>query len=218
MNKELLIIVPTRERKENARLLYDAHFKNSTISDLCFGIDDDDQTDYEIFEGVIYERSPRISMGNTLNSIANKYADSYKYLAFMGDDHRPRTKDWDVLLSEPLKNKIGISYGNDLLQGKNIPTAVVLSAEIVKCLGFMTPPELKHFFFDTYWKDLGEGLDRLHYMDNVIIEHMHPLNNKSEGDSTYGYAWSNLDYDTPVYDEYRVKKLNQDIEKVKSIL
>ena len=55
-------------------------------------------------------------------------------------------------------------------------------------------------------------------MDDVIIEHMHPLNNKSSGDETYGYAWSQLDHDTPVYDEYRVMQLKQDIEKIKSIL
>ena len=142
----------------------------------------------------------------------------YKYLSFMGDDHRPRTKGWDVFLTDPLKNKIGVSYGNDLLQGKNIPTAVVLSSEIVRELGFMVPPVLRHFFFDNYWKDLGTGIDRLHYMDDVIIEHMHPLNNKSSGDETYGYAWSQLDHDTPVYDEYRVMQLKQDIEKIKSIL
>jgi hypothetical protein len=216
--KDLLIIVPTRNRKENARLLYDAHFKNSYKSDLCFGIDDDDTTEYEIFDDVIYEVGPRISMGNTLNSIAKKYMNDYRYLSFMGDDHRPRTKEWDVFLTDPLKNKVGVSYGNDLLQGKNIPTAVVLSSEIVKELGFMVPPVLRHFFFDNYWKELGEGINRLHYMDDVIIEHMHPLNNKSSGDETYGYAWSQLDHDTPVYDEYRIMQLKQDIEKIKSIL
>ncbi len=218
MKKEMLIIVPTRNRKENARLLYDAHFKNSSISDLCFGIDDDDKTDYEVFSDVIYEVMPRVTMGNTLNAIANKYAKDYKYLCFMGDDHRPRTKSWDKILVQPLINNIGVSYGNDLLQGKNIPTAVVISSEIVKALGFMTPPELRHFYFDNFWKELGEGIESLHYFDEVIIEHMHPLNEKSSGDETYGYAWSQLDHDLPVYEKYRESKLKEDIDKVRGML
>jgi len=84
----------------------------------------------------MYEVNPRAMMNGTLNLIANKYADKYEYIAFMGDDHRPRTIGWDQKLVDSIADiNNGIAYGNDLFQGINLPTAVLLKSSIVKTLG-----------------------------------------------------------------------------------
>jgi hypothetical protein len=125
-------------------------------------------------------------MNGTLNALATKYADQYEYIAFMGDDHRPRTFAWDVLLTQLIENKkYGVAYGNDLFMGDKIPTAVLLKSEIVKKLGYMAPPVLIHLFLDNFWKALGENLESLVYSPDIIIEHMHYLIGKADADELY---------------------------------
>lgn len=215
--KELMIIVPSRGRPENVADLIKHVQEYSEISDICFGFDYDDDTHYEPVPGVKFHRLPRTRIGRTTNSLATMYANQYKYLAFMGDDHRPKTYGWDTKLVEPLKDKPGLSYGNDLLQGSNLATAVVMSSSIVSTLGFMVPKTLKHFYFDNFWMDIGRELGSLNYFDDVIIEHLHPLAKKSEVDNTYNEAWSVLDQDIEAYKVYLEEQFAQDLEKVKKL-
>jgi hypothetical protein len=182
---KVLLIVPTRGRPEKAQEFYDAYKDNSPITDLVFGLDDDD-VEYPRIPGVMYEVNPRAMMNGTLNLIAKKYADAYDYIAFMGDDHRIRTPEWDIRLVEAIKGvQHGIAYGNDLLQGENLPTAVLLNASIVRKLGFMAPVEMKHLYLDNFWRDMGKAIGSLRYLDDVVIEHMHYLNGKAVEDAGY---------------------------------
>jgi hypothetical protein len=186
MNKKVLVIVPTRGRPAKVQEFYDQFKATSIISDLIFGIDEDDDSVYPQFEDAKYEVGPRLRMNGTLNALATKYANDYEYIAFMGDDHRPRTPAWDIILTNGIADKkYGITYGNDLFMGEKIPTAVLLKSEIVKVLGFMAPPILIHLFLDNFWKFLGENLNSLVYNNDVIIEHMHYLIGKSDADELY---------------------------------
>jgi hypothetical protein len=104
----------------------------------------------------------------------------------MGDDHLPKTLQWDHFLSESIKSKgYGLAYGNDLFQSKNLATAVMMSTNIIKSFGFMAPPKLIHLFMDNFWMLLGLDLNAIWYFDDVIIEHLHFLNNKSKPDAGY---------------------------------
>jgi hypothetical protein len=185
MGNRVLVIVPSRGRPDKILDFYKSFKETSRISDLCIGLDDDD-IQYPIFDNVIYEVNPRLWMNGTLNLIANKYANDYDFIAFLGDDHRPRTHGWDYLLVKEIDGiKNGIAYGNDLLQGGNLPTAVLLDSNIVRTLGYMAPPTLVHLYLDNFWRDLGTALGTLVYKDDVIIEHMHYTVGKSAVDPQY---------------------------------
>lgn len=217
MKKSVLLIVPTRARPENSVDFYDSFKINSKITDLVFGLDDDD-VQYPRIEGVFYEVNPRLMMSGTLNLIANKYASQYDYLSFMGDDHRVRTLGWDIELVNSISNlKNGIAYGNDLLQGSNLPTAVLLDSNIVLKLGFMVPPKQKHLYLDNFWKDLGQELGTLRYSGSVIIEHMHFSNNKAPKDSSYEQTNSIEinNHDRELFEEYKKEQFYKDLEKLK---
>jgi hypothetical protein len=216
MNK-VLLIVPTRGRPTKSLEFYDEFKKNSTITDLVFGLDDDD-VEYPRIDGVMYEVNPRAMMNGTLNLIATKYADQYEYIAFMGDDHRPRTPGWDAELVNSIKDiKHGIAYGNDLLQGRSLPTAVLLKSSIVKTLGFMAPPAMKHLYLDNFWKDMGIELRSLFYRDDVIIEHLHPAAGKADNDSGYLEVNSSaiFEHDRLAYGNYMSTQMSNDIEILK---
>ena len=204
MAKDVLVIVPSRGRPDNLKDFYKSFEENSVISDLCIALDDDD-VEYPRIPGVIYEVNPRLRMNGTLNLVATKYADQYKYIAFLGDDHRPRTHGWDQLLVDSIKDlKSGIAYGNDLLRGQLLPTAVLMDAAIIRTLGYMAPPALVHMYLDNFWRDMGNEIGTLRYSPDVIVEHMHYTNNKSAADYTYLEAndKARLKLDSEAYNEY----------------
>ena len=181
-----LVILPTRSRPENAERCINALKEHSVMSDFCIAIDDDQADLYPRLDGVIYEVNPRLRMNGTLNLVANKYADKYETIYFLGDDHLVRTPNWDEYLAGAIATKgYGLAYGNDLLQGISLATAVMMSTNIIKAVGYMAPPKLVHLFMDNYWMSLGRKLGTLWYFDKVIIEHLHPVAGKVEWDEQY---------------------------------
>ena len=181
-----LVIIPARGRPDKAQLAFDALKEHSKISDFMIGLDEDDADNYPEIKGVIREVNPRLKMNGTLNLLATRYQYRYKTITFMGDDHLVRTDAWDEKLYEPIHNRgFGISYGNDLFQGENLPTQVMMSTNIIKVLGFMAPPKQIHLFMDNFWMLLGMDLNAIWYFDDVIIEHLHFLAGKSQADAGY---------------------------------
>jgi len=142
-------------------------------------------------------------------------------VGFMGDDHRPRTKGWDQLYLDALRELgTGIVYGNDLLQGERLATQVAMTTDIVRALGFMAPPVLRHMYVDNYWIDLGRMAGCLRYLPDVVVEHMHPLAGKAEW--TEGHirvnAEASYSADRIAYMRYRAEQgLSRDVAKVKAL-
>jgi hypothetical protein len=223
MKKTNLIIIPSRNRVANTERAIKAIKETASISDISIGLDADNHEIYPRFDGVIYEVNPQTEkrMNGTLNLLSTRYANMYETVYFMGDDHLPITKGWDERLYQPIKERgYGVSYGNDLYQGQNLPTAVMMSTNIIKSLGFMSPPEQIHMFLDNFWKAVGEKLKSIYYFDDVVIEHLHAYVGKSELDEMY-LSVNNEEVagnDGKKYHEYMYSKFDSDIAKLKSDL
>lgn len=210
-----LVILPSRSRPEKVAEAIELLKDNSTISDLCVAIDEDQSDLYPRIDDVIYEVNPRLRMNGTLNLVANKYADKYETIYFLGDDHHVRTKGWDELLYAPIKARgYGLAYGDDKLQGKNLATAVMMSTNIIRIIGYMAPPKLIHLYMDNFWMNLGQALNCLDYVPEAVIEHMHYLAGKSEQDAQYAEVNSSEMYQTDrdTYLQYVKDDLKYDLE------
>lgn len=215
---KILTIVPTRGRNQKCKDFAEQFFKTTNCSDLMFGLDDDDQHNYDRLPNIIYDVNPRLKMNGTLNLLATKHCKNYDYICFMGDDHRPMTNDWDILLYNTIKDKkYGIAYGNDLIKGQRLPTAVFMDSRIIQTLGFMAPPVLIHLYLDNFWKELGERLGTLVYSPDVILEHLHFIRGKSEKDAIYAEVNSKeiKNHDREHYIKYIETDFKQDLEKLK---
>ena len=230
----MLVIVPSRGRPDNIKALYEAFRETSTGSDtyLVVAVDEDDPKldEYLALADSPYppayactQVGPRLRLGGTLNktaafAIEHDLLGSHNLIGFMGDDHRPRTRGWDVEIMQA--HRVfgdGVVYGNDLIQGQNLPTAAFISTWIIRTLGYMVPPRLIHLYIDNAWKSIGEGMGRLTYLPDVIIEHMHPIAGKAEWDAGYNEANSadinQTDHDT--YDHWVATGLPMDIIKLR---
>jgi len=216
-----LIIIPSRDRVSNVERAISAIKETAVMSDIVIGLDDDNESIYPRIDGAVYEVNERLRMNGTLNLLAIKYVSNYQTITFMGDDHLPRTYGWDAKLYSFIEKRgYGVAYGNDLLAKKDLPTAVMMSSNIISTLGFMSPPEQIHMFLDNFWKAVGERLEAIAYFEDVIIEHMHAYVGKSELDEMY-LSVNNPEvgsHDGKKYGEYINTKFENDVAKLKKAL
>lgn len=222
--RDLLIITPTRGRPGPAQRLIDAVAATATqATDLIFAIDDDDDsyTGLRFPENrrIAIARGPRATCGQWTNRIAALHGEGYRALASFGDDHLPRTHGWDSVLLDAIdaSGGCGIAYGDDIGQGKNLPTAPVISTEIVAALGWMFLPTIVHFFADNAWLDLGREAGCLMYMPDVVIEHLHWTRSASPKDATYEDARGAWPADELAYRQWRHSGLPGDVAKIRAL-
>jgi hypothetical protein len=141
----------------------------------------------------------------------------------MGDDHRPRpaAMPWDARIRTCLSGGPGIVYGNDLLQGEAMATAVAMTSDIVETLSYMAPPALVHLCLDLCWIDWGKGMGRITYLDDMVIEHLHPAASKAEMDAGYEEVNSpeQVSSDSAAYYDYRDNGgLEADLVKLRKLV
>lgn len=196
MSEPLAVIVPTRGRPGNAARLTEAFRATHALDAVpVFVADHDDPSLPEYRRLLDAGDIPRLmvadlgggcGMTRPLNFAARRYAALYDAVGFMGDDHLPRTPHWDSAVLEHLDSlSPRIVYGNDLLQGAALPTAVFMQSRMVRAMEFMAPRQLRHLYVDNFWKELGERVGGLVYLPDVVIEHLHPAAGKADMDDRY---------------------------------
>ena len=231
MADDLLVIIPTRGRPQAIPEIIQAWDDTGATADVLFAVDTDDHelaaykkhaAAYKGDERVRFTFGKRRRLVGTLNAQAVKAAKTYRFLAFMGDDHRPRpaAMPWDARIRECLSGGPGIVYGNDLLQGEKMATAVAMTSDIVTTLGYMCPPAMVHLCVDLVWVAWGNAMQRITYLDDMVIEHLHPAAQKADMDS--GYEECNrpeqVASDSVAYHAYMQGEFKVDSDKLKALV
>lgn len=223
---DLTMYVPTKGRPDNAERLQEQFYRTARLtSRIVFIKSDNDQhlERYKNLDESILVSPVRPGFVNPLN--LGYLADRRKVysfaVGFMGDDHFPRTDGWDELfVNALLQMKTGFVYGNDGLQGQDVPTQIAMTANIPLTLGYMTLPSLWHLYADKFWLDLGLAIDRIKYLPEVYLEHMHPAVGKANSDPGYEFSGAfALDRrDHAVYQDYLKNDLDADAKKLLSMM
>lgn len=194
MTAPLAVIVPTRGRPGNAARLATAFRETDALNAVPVFVADPDDPELAAYRRLLDDGTiPRLmvldhsgGMRYALNYAATRYAELYEAVGFMGDDHLPRTVGWDDRVLEALDSlEPRVVYGNDLIQGPALPTAVFMQSRMINAMHMMAPAEMTHLYLDNFWKALGEELHGLVYLPDVIIEHLHPVAAKAEWDEGY---------------------------------
>lgn len=221
-------IVPSRGRPDKAAELIEAWEATTDDAFLMFVVDDDDPmlNQYLDLPAPTFQMAERRRLGATLNFVATAFADGQPevapdFIGFMGDDHRPRTPHWDTAYRDALTELgSGFVYGDDLLQSERLPTQCAMTSDIIRTLGYMVPPGLVHLCLDSFWLEMGTAINRIRYLPDVVVEHLHPAVGKSGWDQTYEEANSEetMTVDAQRWQEYLENEFMNDVAKVKAIL
>ncbi len=145
----------------------------------------------------------------------------YDYYQEVNDDHIYITPGWDIKLIETIKQNggFGFVWGDDGWGDKNdsgLPSAVVMSANMVKALGYFFLPTLKHTYCDNVLLDIGRETGTMFYNPEVVIEHRHCLYKKAPVDDNYKMVMSkeSMEYGKRTYELWAATQKAADIERV----
>lgn len=217
------LIVPTRNRVENATRLFHALQETCVDTDVFFVIGSEDPRlrDYLDQFAEYCLVFPQRGLVKALNFASRLLCYEYDYLSWMGDDHLPHTRGWDARYVAVLKSMpVGLVYGNDLLQGARIPTQVGMTSTIIRTLGYFAHPSFTHLCFDLAHLDLGNELGCITYLDDVVIEHIHPAAGKAPEDDGYRLANSSemVDRDTAAYSVWKQQILPEEVKALREVM
>ena len=229
MSADLAVIVPSRGRPKNiADLLLSWVDNTSDKAALVVAVDDDDPELDGYRDLGLMDRGPNFALvvqhkpGNmvvALNRTARTVAPRHFAVGFMGDDHRPRTPGWDLQVVEALKDLgTGVASGADGFRADHLPTWCAMTSNIIRALGYMAPPGLKHMYVDNAWESLGTALGAYRYLPDVLVEHMHPFAGKAPSDEGYARVNSAGVYarDEAAYVHWSLHELRPAVEAIKA--
>lgn len=187
---DCLVICPTRGRVKMAgQMLVSFERTSSEKTGLIFCLDEDDP-ELEKYKEMIgtmaaYVVLKRTTITALFNRIFWKYSDKVRFFSPSNDDFIYITNHWDKKLMKAVEQEFsgwGLAYGNDLLQGQNLPSTSVISTKLVKALGWLQLPTLTHLYGDQVWNHIGQGLERISFQHKVLIEHRHFIGGKEKKD------------------------------------
>ena len=198
---ELTIIVPTRSRPASPARVVEAWEATGAFeqgAQLLFVVDGDDPEYLAYCDALgalargnalgrvgwtsVVAWEPLVPKLNTAALCEATDSPGLFAIGFAGDDHLPRTRGWVRRYLEILREVgTGIVYCDDGYQHENIPTQWAMTADIVRVLGKMVPADVEHLYCDNAVRDLGLGAGCLHYLPDVLIEHMHPVARDAAG-------------------------------------
>ena len=194
----LAVVVPTKSRPQNVDPILQAWWVTGGFdaADLWFVYDYDDPQ-RRAYQGKFAGRAEvRVISIPEWKPLVPKLNDAalslvrnhgYKHVAFMGDDHLPRSQRWAHMLVErhETAKRPSIVYGPDGFQNENLPTWWSMDGRIVDALNGMVPAPVQHLFCDNAVKALGERAGCLIYDERIEVEHMHPFAQKGRFDNQY---------------------------------
>lgn len=209
MNDKILLILPTRGRPWSALEAIASVMKTADEPQhISIGMVQDSDDDgamkfslarskgrFGVIESFIQEREPFARAANRAIMV-NVLRGDYDWCAWIADDIRFRTKGWDTILRTHKELAV---FGDDLYLNK--PSHPFISTVIPKALGFLIPPELKHFCADGFIWALAGELKEIVHDPRIVTEHLHPDAGKAEMDETYHESKQYWESDLKAFNE-----------------
>lgn len=156
---------------------------------------------------------PMLGNGPTYNEMLRRYPDEPQY-GFLADDALLDIQGMLRML-EDAAGEWFVAYSNDKHHGDKIPTMPCLGGELVRAVGYLSPPNLIHWAIDCAWGEIGKRLNALRYFDLLTYTHLNPIWGTAPDDRTYQLARANShDYER-LFRSWMVNELPGAISRVK---
>jgi hypothetical protein len=213
-----MIILPTRGRPENIKRFIRQYHETQASEPLTLVIDHNDRS-YDALElppqFSVKTMGPHGGITECVNAV---FADrpNEAYYGIMADDVVPQSLHWDRLLADACR-PAAIAWGDDDQQDIGLPTHPFLGGDLVRALGWVVYPKVKHWYADNVVLDLADGLGIGKPMMEVKTPHYHVLNAKADLDDTY-LSQPSREKDRLAYEAFKEKELPALIASVKAKL
>ncbi len=196
-NPLISIILPTRHRVYSVNRLLNSI--ESTVDkierlEVVLYIDDDD-FESQVIESSVLNLVKFIGRRTKMSDMIRRgyKASSSQYILLLNDDAVCRTQGWDTRILQAFgkyPDGVALVWCNDLFRGPDMPNFPAYSRKLCNLMGGVCPEDYYRDYVDVHLLDLFKklkdlGYDRLVYLQDVIIEHLHHEAGKAEIDNTY---------------------------------
>jgi hypothetical protein len=167
--------------------------------------------------GIIHEIGPHKHLCRVDNYASTILYPGLEYYHEVNDDHIFRESGWDIEMQRIIMNNNG--WGIVSGEGReHLPTASMMSGNIIEALGYWFPTDFEHHSCDLYIQDIGNECGILLYPKKTLIEHMHFAWGKSKRDMVYDWVYSppQVDIGTMAYKKWCAIDKAGDILKIKN--
>lgn len=197
MNQKISMLLPTRGRPDWVMRLFESIRVNTNqleLLEVVLCIDEDDIGSHHLTSTAFSVKriiGARSTMGHYNSTCLENSSGDIMVLS--NDDMVIRTSGWDDRL-RTIDNKypdgIYMAYPNDLFKGAKLCTFPILPRRTCDLLVDPFPRIYKGAFIDYQLLDIfkrlqHQGHQRLHYIEDVVFEHLHFRTGKSTSDATY---------------------------------
>lgn len=181
-------ILATRNRVENCQRFIAGWNQSQASSSVYVRIDDCDPVVQELLalpwpDTFSIHVGPRQGLCAAMQEMFQAHPDEPWY-GILADDLVPRTLKWDQWLIDRA-GSAAISYPNDLGRKTKLPTHPCVGGDLVRAQGWFGLPVVHHYCVDSVYRYIGEQLGVKYRLDDVIVEHVHYSEKKSQRDNLY---------------------------------
>lgn len=200
--KTISLLCPTRGRPRGVAHLISSVYRTAAIPgrvEILFYIDSDDscKNDYLVFfkrKKFRFNRLMRceiflgepVSVSKSWNILACESKGDL--LVMTNDDQRYIDYGWDVRLDNEIKkfpDEIFCMWFNDGAFGAEYCTFPIVSRRWFETLEYFTPGIFEFWCNDSWIMDIAERIGRLHYIPDILAEHLNYGFKKALFDKTY---------------------------------
>jgi hypothetical protein len=185
---KILIKFPTRSRPEKFFEVLDKYIsmleepENTHFLVSC-DLDDPSMFNPEVIERLNGYRNLVLRFGMNRNKIEAINADmegrDFDILLLASDDMIPQQEGYDTVIRQNFKKFFpdtdGVLWFNDGYQGKNLNTLCILGKKYYDRFGYIYHPSYVSLWCDTEFTEVSKILNKVKYIDHVIIKHEHPV-------------------------------------------
>jgi hypothetical protein len=181
-----MIFLPTRGRPQSILRFIECYHRTEAKEPVLLVTDHDDRS-YDAItlpaNFSIKVMPPHGGIGECMNAAFADHPNEV-YYGLIADDVVPETPRWDQILINACL-PYGISWGDDGVPGINLPTHPFIAGDLVRAIGWIACPTLKHWYTDNVCHDIAVGIGCGKFLPEVKLPHYHVFNDKAELDDTY---------------------------------
>lgn len=174
-----MFILPSRNRPHRLAELMGAYRHTNATAPVMVRIDDDDPAK-ERYQNLLRTApsdwtlhiGPRVKVTGVYVEVFKQHP-NLDWYGFLGDDLVPVTDGWDAKLIAAA-GRDGVSWPNDGVQAP-MCTHPVIGGDLVRCVGWLTPPGFMHWYSDTVWAAIATVTKRDAYLADVLCQHKNPM-------------------------------------------
>lgn len=163
---------------------------------------------------------------------AKCYGDALRYIwkdikdmdwvGLVSDDLVPVSSKWDVQLLSGIGGWNFISTNDgwqanaDIMKGR-MHGATVWSGNLLRAVGWLMPPDLRHIFHDDVWETLGRETGCWSVRMDIMVKHLHEALQGIRG-PTMDPTSDLWRHDQTIYETWRIAEKDGAVQRIKTVM